>query len=244
MKELRDFLLNGIERFHWLLVALHQVGGHIVTVFNEFRAWRLELKRSDLDRQASTQYYANIDYVRDFLEFTRIHYANPNRQGWQTISTILEYENALQAKEEERLDSPDTNEHQSEVPAALLLNEIPRVTDNTQIATLNSDYKTVIRSLRQKRNLNRVRTRPTVIVSRKGADGRFEIMQLSALSASLIRLCDGSRTVRDIFQEFAANQENMVEGIPPLSVCLFGLQLLRQQKLIVTAGAGAAYATS
>ena len=40
LKELRDWLLNGSVRFRWLFVALHQERGHLVRVFDDWRAWR------------------------------------------------------------------------------------------------------------------------------------------------------------------------------------------------------------
>src|SRR5215468_10384330 len=40
LKELRDFLLNGMRAFRRLLLGLHQDSGNVVDVFHQWQEWR------------------------------------------------------------------------------------------------------------------------------------------------------------------------------------------------------------
>ncbi len=42
LKELRDFLLNGMRAFRKLLLGLHQDSGNVVDVFQQWQEWRTE----------------------------------------------------------------------------------------------------------------------------------------------------------------------------------------------------------
>ena len=61
LKELHDFIMNGIVRFRWLLIGLHQAAG-VLDVFEAWRAWR---------NNGDPAYYSRIAFRRDFLEFVR-----------------------------------------------------------------------------------------------------------------------------------------------------------------------------
>ena len=40
IKELREFVLSGMQVFRWLLIGLHQDSGNLLDVFNQWREWR------------------------------------------------------------------------------------------------------------------------------------------------------------------------------------------------------------
>ncbi len=61
--------------------------------------------------------------------------------------------------------------------------------------------------------------------------GPAEVRQLSPLSAELLSLCEGSLTVEEIAAEFRQNKIE-VSGVPADKLCLAGLEILRQQRLI------------
>ena len=70
------------------------------------------------------------------------------------------------------------------------------------------------------------------IVTRETVEKRVEVLQLSPLSAELLGLCDGKRTVREIAVEFAQLNRG-VDGVPAEKACIWGLELLRRQGLLV-----------
>src|SRR5256714_7349350 len=73
LKELRDFLLNGMRAFRRLLLGLHQDSGSVVDVFQQWQEWRARngVHFSNGDR---TIYYAQSGFPADFLRLVRLHY--------------------------------------------------------------------------------------------------------------------------------------------------------------------------
>jgi len=73
LKELRDFLLNGIKTARPLLRQLRQAGADMLVVFEEWRGWRQDTK-GDLARDGLAAYYAGTSFPRDLLEFVESQY--------------------------------------------------------------------------------------------------------------------------------------------------------------------------
>ena len=101
---------------------------------------------------------------------------------------------------------------------------------------LGANYKTVIRCLKRKGRLERIASEDQVIATRQSTGKRAEVLQLSKASAQLLRLCDGRRTTKEIAERFSSVVEDMepVKGVSPEKVCIMGLELLREQRLIDT----------
>jgi hypothetical protein len=76
-------------------------------------------------------------------------------------------------------------------------------------------------------------------VDRQLPGGSVEVLQLSRLSAALIELCDGVRTVRDIATLFPRLGEDL-DRFPPEQACRFALHELAQQGMLVFSPAAAA----
>src|SRR5438270_6448185 len=95
LKELRDFLLNGMRAFRRLLLGLHQDSGNVVDVFEQWQQWREEneIHFSNGDR---TVYYAQPQFPADFLCFVREHYI-PVSKAPVAITALAEYEAAVLA---------------------------------------------------------------------------------------------------------------------------------------------------
>jgi hypothetical protein len=88
-----------------------------------------------------------------------------------------------------------------------------------------------MRRLRDKAPLHQVPARPVRIAVRRAATGALEIRQLTPLSAELLDLCEGSLTVEEIAEEFRQRKIKM-RGVPAHKLCLAGIEILRQQRLI------------
>jgi len=78
LKELRDFLLNGIKTARSLLRELRIAGADMLVVFEEWRAWRRKNK-GDLERDDLAAYYAGDSFPHDLLEFVEIQYLSGAR---------------------------------------------------------------------------------------------------------------------------------------------------------------------
>lgn len=220
VKELRDFVVNGIVRFRWLLVALAQHRGGLLRVFEEWKAWRLEiLKKGFASDSESSVYYSKIEFRRDFLQFVSSHCLATMGRELPAVSALVAYEASL--------DAPDATVEPQ------VSDGVPKLAEGLHVVALDSDYKEIIRCLRETESLDRVPARTVVVAIRRAAGKRLEVVQLSDLAAQILRLCDGRRTVAEIGDLLARRGEDTA-GVPPEKACIFALELLRQEGLIAT----------
>ncbi|MGB9181335.1 MAG: radical SAM protein, partial [Pyrinomonadaceae bacterium] len=234
LKELRDFVLKGMRWCRWLLVALHQDSGDMVKVFDEWRSWRIEKQANQpLDSVELSIYYGKEEFNNNFLEFVRTSYLGQMAQAPLVVSALLDYEKALGKSDmdnDSESQAPDSES--AEAAVSISPDVIPRLADGVRVAQLNVDYKKVIKCLKRKGRLKRITAKPAILATRKAAQERTDVLQLTPLSAQLLSLCDGSRSVSEITDLFSAGAAD-VDSVPPAKVCLFGLEMLRLQKLIV-----------
>ena len=230
LKELRDFLLNGMSVFRRLLLGLHQDSGNVLDVFEQWRAWRATrgMVFSNGDR---TAYYAHRNFPAHFLEFVRLHYIPSAARAPLAITALADYEAAVFAGE--RPDEVDFDEVQDN-PNAVSPDSRPRLLPGVKVIELAADYQEIVSRLRNKRPLENVEPQPVKLVTCRSAAGRLIAWQLSPLSAELLDLCEGNLTLRDIAAEFQHRQIEL-PGVPAVETCLAGIEILRQQHLIFLA---------
>src|ERR1700690_1197951 len=218
VKELRDFILHGIARFRWLLVALGQNRGGLLRVFDEWKAWRQDiLKKAFASDSESSIYYSKIEFRRDFLQFVSSHCVATMDGARPAMLALVAYEASLDLADGAVAPQP--------------VSGAPRLTEGLHLAELDSDYKEIIRRLREKESLDGVPALRAVVALRKSPEKRLEVVQLSDLAGQILRLCDGRRTVAEIADLLSRRGEDTA-GVPPEKACLFGLELLRQEGLI------------
>jgi radical SAM superfamily enzyme YgiQ (UPF0313 family) len=73
LKELRDFLLNGIKSARRLLLELRLAGADMLEVFEDWRAWRTNHK-AEVRRDDLAAYYASASFPHDLLKFVETEY--------------------------------------------------------------------------------------------------------------------------------------------------------------------------
>jgi radical SAM superfamily enzyme YgiQ (UPF0313 family) len=233
LKELRDFLLSGMRAFRRLLLGLHQDSGNMVDVFQQWQKWRSRngIHFSNGDR---TVYYAQSQFPADFVRFVRLHYV-PASNAPLAITALVEYEAAVLAG-----DSGDDQKQVSDDPLFqdsddLLFPESRlRLLPGVKVINLPADYQEIVRRLRQRSSLHDLPSQPVKLAVRSVPAGAAEVRQLTPLSVELLDLCAGSLTVEEITAEL--RQRNVdIPGIPVDKVCLAGLEILRQQRLLALA---------
>ncbi|HXU39140.1 MAG TPA: radical SAM protein [Blastocatellia bacterium] len=235
LKELRDFVLKGMSWFRWLLVALHYDSGDLVQVFDKWRGWRTEKQLNEpLDSIELSIYYGKIEFCRDFLEFVKSSYIGRRAKTRIALSALVEYEVALA---EGFADAPAQEPAPPvQQPGALEPDLVPCLAEGVRLIQLEVDYKRMVRSLKRRGRLRRTSRHPVTIASRqlsqKPDQTKTDFLQLSPLSAQLLNLCDGSRTVKQISDLFSSSVES-IDGVSADKACVFGLELLRLQNLIV-----------
>jgi radical SAM superfamily enzyme YgiQ (UPF0313 family) len=234
LKELREFILYGIEWFRWLLVALHQDSGHLMKVFDEWRAWHA--KREDLTSAPSldwTPFYARRDFRQEFLPFVKSHYNPTFSKARSAISALVDF-GVFSADIDQREDSGSTDQTAAgsvESPV-FNLDTVPVLAKDIFLTRLEADYNEIIECLRTKGRLDLVSEQPVTMAAKAIKDKPVEFIQLSAASAKLIHLCDGKRSIGEIADMYSAVGEDF-RGIPPHKACVFGLALLSQEGLVV-----------
>jgi len=233
LKELREFILNGIQELRWLLVALHQASGDLTGVFEEWRGWLARRHGAGSDYcQDVALYYSKAQFRTDFLEFVRSCYLNDTCKARFALSALVDYEAALTTVK--GTPASETDRPVSEIregPTTMGPDVIPRLARGVNAVHLDVDYKKIIQCLRRKGRLDRVPERSVTLVTRTSSERQTEVLQLSPLSARLLPLCDGTRTVKEIADLFASARED-VEDVPADKACVFGLEMLRLQLLI------------
>lgn len=224
--ELRLFLLNLRSSYRWLLVALGQITGDMLTLFSSWRAWR---RTSDgLGCAGGLEaYYRGAAFRTEFLAFMREEVMTQHPEVAQALLALVEYSEGLE------------EDHQGVASSAPLqgppgletdMEGIPVRVAGVHVARVRADLSRVVRCLRRRWSLSGVPLQKTTVVTRERNE-RSEIVQLSVVSAELLGLCNGSRDVRAVADAFGGSVRS-VEGVPGETACLVGLELLRKDGLI------------
>ena len=249
LKELRDFLLNGMRAFRRLLLGLHQDSGNVVDVFHQWQEWRVRngIHFSGGDR---TAYYAQRGFPADFVRFVHQDYIPSHSKAPLAMTVLAEYEAALLAGDQQhasdgQVSDNRASDHQAsadqasakQVPAKddeLLSSESRlRLLPGVNVIQLPADYQEIVRRLRQKSPLHDLPDRPVKLAIRRTA-AEPEIRQLTPLSAELLDLCASGMTVQEMRGEFLLRGIEL-SGISADKLCLAGIEILRQQRLIALA---------
>jgi radical SAM superfamily enzyme YgiQ (UPF0313 family) len=245
LKELRDFLLNGMRAFRKLLLGLHQDSGNVVDVFQQWQEWRTEngVHFSNGDR---TLYYAQSNFPADFFRFVQLRYIPTASKAPLAITALMEYEAALLGHDPESdgeaSGSNDVRHNHDQIPNdgsdeiddLLYMVSRPQLLPGVSVIELPVDYYEILRRLRQRSPLHDIPVRQVKLAIRRTQSGPSEVRQLSPLSAELLSLCAGSLTVEEIAAEFEQRKIE-IPGIPAGRACLAGIEILRQQRLIALA---------
>jgi radical SAM superfamily enzyme YgiQ (UPF0313 family) len=226
VKEVMDFATYMATWFRWLPVALLQDSGDLLQVFDRWRKWRAA--QSSVRSETGTgwtPYYSHRQFRNDFLEFVETCYLEEMATARAAIAALAQVERA--PKSAVRRTTEQTGEA-SDLPET---DSTPYLPENLSVMELEVDYKALIESLRNKANLNCVPQQKSTIVLTRAGGKRVEVWQVSSLSATLLRLCDGRRRMSEIVSEFSL-VESSLDGIPAEKVCLFGLMQLHTDGFI------------
>lgn len=222
VKEAIDFVTYLATWFRWLPVAVLQDSGDLLCVFDRWLQWRAARKSTRADEDTGwTPYYSHRRFQHEFLEFVETCYLPEMAQAPAAIAAIAQAER-VSARDQR----PDVIEETDRLDETT----VPYLRDSLLVVDLEVDYKELISSLRNKTNLNAVSTcNATVVFS--NADDDLNVWQLPPLAGTLLRLCDGQRTIADIMREFSSLETSLPE-IPTDKVCLFGLTQLHDDGFI------------
>jgi len=229
LKELRDFLLNGAVRFRWLLIVLHQQVGDLVSVFDRWRIWRQHFAATAPSSPDGPPYYSSLSFRVDFLRFIQEEIYVTPRAGNAALGAILEYE--LEINDSSDSEKSAQAEGSQGRRTAMNSSSIPVTSSTIRVKRAKRDYRALMQTMRRKEPFAEVPVQSVTLALRRAASGRLDVIQLSDMSAQIVSMCDGTRSVKTISDELSSKWEGL-DGIPPDKACLFGLEMLRAEGLI------------
>src|SRR4029434_5813780 len=128
----------------------------------------------------------------EFLEFVQTCYLTEMAHARAAVAAVAQAEAAQPVGRR----TPTVNEVES-----LDEGSVPYRRDDVIAIDVEIDYKAVIECLKNGTDLSSAPPSDGIVVFSPG-DDRFDVWQLPPLSASLLRLCDGRRTVKEIARAF------------------------------------------
>lgn len=186
LKRLRTFVLRTVERFHWVTVALHQSRGGIQAVFE---AWEEAFPSQGMGGEALERYYASADFRRDFTQFVRSTYL----RGADCDGAL---DALLWLGENVPTNPPDS----SPTPVARVrkasIKQLPHMvvplpSPGIGMFEFDVDIRVIMDSLRRGDGLPASPPRRVTLATRPRKLQSTDIMELTPLSASFLKLCDG-----------------------------------------------------
>jgi hypothetical protein len=210
--DLDGFLMRMMVRLRWLALALHQLTGNLLNVFERWREWP-----------------SKANFETDFIEFVSHQYLSDLEDpDTVAVATLVEY----LRQHKDLPNCPNAEEPAAETTS---MHAVPRLAPWIALFYLPADYASIIDRLRERQSPRDVQRCPMKVADRVNADGSAEVVQLSPLSAALLKLCDGTRTVEEIAAVFPQLDASLA-ALPARPASLFALNELARQRLLVFAG--------
>lgn len=212
--ELREFLLMGLQRLRWLMVALHQAAG--ITSF--FSAWRQRRLKTfpELTGGSLRHYYIKRESRNHVVDF-----ASECAPEFRTtaVEALLEYYRALVAAEALEAPIPAAMEPVADSLAPMLPGDIPRRKAHIHAFAFDFDMQGVIDSLKRGEPAQLARGARAYRTKADGEDS-VRLVEISPLLAHALDACDGCRTAGQIVEELMG----CFEG--PADLCHYGVECL------------------
>jgi hypothetical protein len=193
--ELREFTLNGVGHFRWLLCAIHQSSYPVYDLFLLWQKHRKEI--NPLQNGAELKRYYNSSVFRkDFLSF--IQSSVPNNK---TVGALLEFEAAWSS-------SSNTFAHQAIAAetdadgAAACVTDFPVCSAGLNLIELSFDIQSIINALKHE-------TEPAWesgtyhYITPELSDPLKRLYRISRELGQLLRLCKGQHDIGEIVDALA-----------------------------------------
>jgi radical SAM family protein len=224
VKRLRLFVLRAIERFHWVTAALDQSRGGVRAVFESWdRVSTRVLDDGELER-----YYASADFITDFSLFVRTAFMRGAASDG-ALDALLRLAEWIETNHTDACPR-FTSEAPVGSPRPPSRKVVPTICADVSIVDLDVDIGPIVRSLRIGDGLPAPSRRQVTIATRPGRPHTTQIMELTPLSASFLKLCDG-RTLDRLALALPIDVEFQSLGRAQVAELIF--RELCRQRLIV-----------
>lgn len=229
-KELREFLMRSTFKHRRLMLLLYQDSGDLLRVFDLWRSWHAGSRGEALTQARVRKYYSSKTFSLDLIDFVRSDYMKTEARYPHLVETVVELEAAMlsfgdkrgwEAKPERRRRAPNSE--------PLGVDAVPVLAKGIELIRVASDYNRLMSCLRRKGRLERIPAGAAALALLK-ARGLIKVLQLSSMTDRLLRVCDGSRSMREIAGSFSSAET--IDGVPMTKASLYGLASLLDQGLI------------
>jgi hypothetical protein len=222
--ELREFMLMGLARFRWILVAIDQNTSGILDIFGAWRELRLQA-RPPLGASDLRQYYRTDDFRTDFVSFVRTQKVSQE----PAVKALLDYEEALRSHV--IADTRTVPEGDLLSPGTPLSSEdIPVRRQRTVVFEFACDIQRIIDALKLRskpvRSLGRY-----FYVTRPASAASIRIDQISDWMAYFLRLSNGTRNVKNIVRKLSTQLPEVERSLREY-VCMRLLQGAREERFV------------
>ena len=228
-QEVQDFIVYLSIWIHWLPVLLLQDCGDLLRVFEGWRKWWKQ-KYSDNPAIKTMQvpYLNQGQFPKDFMEYVRECYLKEMARTPDLIQAFIDSD----AIRDLRPRQPQKHVAEIEKLSTLTPSSYPYHPANVWPVGFKLDYKILLECLRTKGDLREVPLRNSNVVFERIDKRSINVHQLSFLSENLWRMCDGTKTVKEITALFSEENKGEFEEVPCEKACFYGLDLLKEQNLL------------
>jgi radical SAM superfamily enzyme YgiQ (UPF0313 family) len=224
LKHLRGFVLRILERFRWVAIALHQSRGGIRAVFE---AWEEAFPAPGMNGEERERYYASPEFKIDFTQFVRSAFLR-GADSDGALEALLRLGESMVTPRPSGDPGPaaGTREASAKQPPRRV---VPLLRPEVGIFDFDVDVRKIIDALRRGDGLAPAPMRRVSIATRAGRPHATDVMELTPLSASFLKLCDG-RTLDRVASALEIDAE--LESLGREQVAAIAFQELYRQRLL------------
>jgi len=194
--ELREFAVNGIGHFRWLLCAIDQTTPELYDLFLWWQKNRMEVQPVQIGPELR-RYYNSLAFRRDFLSFVQSSPVAENR----TVRALLEFEIAWSSASASSKRESITARTVSD-GGAICATDVPFRDPGARLIQLSCDIQNVINALKQ--GVEPVwEPSPHYYVTLDSSDALKRLYGISRELGRLLQVCDGRHNVQEVVEVLA-----------------------------------------
>ena len=174
------------------------------------------------------RYYRSPDFGREFLEYLRARYIAEVSSASAAVPALLHFYDALI-----RVGRQDGQPRGlATVSDRLLPDHVPCLAPDVDIVDIDYDIPGLLKSLREMCPPLDIAGKQVTLATRTRSRSRLEILQLPPVTARLLRLCDGVRTIRQIARLFRTSAEWQFGSLSSEQLCVEAFALFQKDRLV------------
>lgn len=194
--ELREFITIAVDHFRWLISAIDQRASELFDFFFAWREHRL-LIRPGLRGSPLRRYYAGRHFQSEFLRFIREHVAASD----EMVGALLRIEETISLAA-----SSSAGEPLSQNPPDQLLRwtDVPVRRSTAPVLELLFDIEQVIDQIKSRSDATPAR-QAHYYATCETATGTSRLVGISSWMATVLRRCDGLRTMKEVMAQLSSD---------------------------------------